>query len=109
MRSLIVDDMYLISEIMDKMDFELPDFKQDRKIVSKNELDSIQQKYGTKIVLTFFKKLYKARKEVNQLIANMMEKSVEDVKKMNILEIKDVIMEIMNSKDIKSFFTSESK
>lgn len=109
MRKLIVDDLYLISEIFDKMDFELPDFKQEKRVTNKVELADVQEKYGTKIVISFFKKIYKAKNEVNQLIANVLEKDVKEVKKMSITSIKEVLNEIINSEDVKNFFSSESK
>ena len=104
MRQLQVEEMYLLSEIADKMDFQFPKYPKISKKMSDEEKDALMRDYGSEIVTFLVRKIYKAKNEVNQLIAAVTEKSVEDVKKMPSTEFTATLKEIMKQPGIFDFF-----
>ena len=71
MKKIGMDELYLLSEIADKIEFETPniyDTKGNRKD---------QYQYGSEMLLGLFKKMYKAKKEINDLIYKVTEKKAE--------------------------------
>ena len=90
MRKLQVDDIYLLSQIADKMEFVMPDSK-----------GKTQEQLGGELIMQLFKKLHKAKNEVNSLIENVTEKKVAD---MSIKEMKDTIIELFKQDGILDFF-----
>lgn len=96
-----LDDVFLMSEIIEKMELEFDtdaiikktnvsklSGKKDAKELGKDVIMSLGIDLTTKLV----KKLHKSKREVKQLIANLTGKTVDEVGKMSM-------------KDMKSFFT----
>lgn len=92
MRGLKTDDMYLLSEILDKMDADI-------KIESG---DSGEQ--GAKLIYSLARKAYKAKDEINLLIANVTGKTVEEVAELPAKEALAVFGEILKADGVADFF-----
>lgn len=90
MRTLENNDIYLLSEIIDKMEIELPS---QTKNVKGKEVPKDQQEYGKEIITLLIRKIYKAKNEINQLISNLTGITTEEVEKM---KIKDTIETFKN-------------
>jgi Cdc6-like AAA superfamily ATPase len=90
MKQIGVDEIYLLSEIADKMDLVLPDSE-----------GKTPEAYGREIFMSLFKKLHKARKEVNQLIVLLTEK---DPAKMSVKEIITSLTGILKQDGVIDFF-----
>jgi len=90
MKKLNSEHIFILSEIVEKMDFKMPDSN-----------DKTQQQYGAELILEFFKKLHKAKKEINTLIVDITGKRTED---MSISELKDTFKELFNQEGVMDFF-----
>ena len=101
MRKLNVDDMFLLSEIADKMEVELPEYPELKKSATKDEIEKAQKLYGTKILTLLVRKIYKAKDEIIRLIENVTEK---DVKNMGVKEITSTFKELLTQDGVLSFF-----
>lgn len=114
MRKLLNDDMYLISEIADKMDVDLPKYpvinikneSEKTEIQKAAEKTAIQKDFGMRVIHLLVRKVYKAKKEVNNLIANVLEKKVEEVQKMPITETINILKNILKEDGVMDFFKS---
>ena len=87
---LKIDDIYLLSEIADKMDIQMPESK-----------GKTQEQLGGELIMQLFKKMHKAPKEINKLIEQVTGKQTSD---MSLKEIKDTIMNIVKQDGTLSFF-----
>ena len=90
MKQIGVDEIYLLSEIADKMDLILPDSE-----------GKTPEAYGREIFMSLFKKLHKARKEVNQLIMVLTEK---DPAKMTVKELVTALTDVLKQDGVLDFF-----
>jgi len=113
MRKLLNDDMYLISEIADKMNVELPKYPVinvggagKTAIQIATEKTAIQKDFGMRVIHLLVRKVYKAKPEVNNLIANVLEKKVEEVQKMPITETINILKNILKEDGVMDFFKS---
>ena len=101
MRELLNEDFYILSEIADKMDLELPP---STKFVKGNEVSKGQQEYGTEVVTVLLKRAHRAKEPINKLLANMLEIKVEEVEKKPIKETFTLIKELFNKEGFIDFF-----
>ena len=92
MRKLETDDMFLLSEIADKMDIKL-DVK-----------GKTQEEAGTELILFLVKKAYKAKDEIKQLVATLTEKTPEEVSRMSPKQLVTSIKEILKQDGVLDFF-----
>ena len=98
MRELLNDDMYLISEIIDKMDIKMPPLKKDDgEVKTKEEL-------GADMVLLFCKKIYLAKDQVNLLLSNVLGKPLEEIHKMSLTETGKEIAKLFGKAGVGDFF-----
>jgi predicted DNA-binding protein YlxM (UPF0122 family) len=88
MRKLNVDDIFLLSEIADKMDFELPAYPEK----TENE-EKAQREYGMKLFALLFKKIHKAKNEIKELVANVTGKNANE---MSVKELVDAFKGILS-------------
>jgi hypothetical protein len=88
MRKLNVDDIFLLSEIADKMDFELPAYPE-----SSDNSEKIQREYGMKLFALLFKKIHKAKNEIKELVSSVTGK---DPNAMGIKELSVTFKEIVS-------------
>jgi hypothetical protein len=104
MRSLQLDDTFLLSAIIDKMDIQ-DDINQ--------LFDSVKGKdaayAGGQFFLVLSKRLHLARKEVLEFLSAVSEKDIEEVRKLKFTEIRKLFIELFNDEDIRAFFKSATE
>lgn len=105
MKPFELQDTFLLSRILEDLDIELDlnDFLD--KI--KNEKDAA--KVGGQFFYLLFKKWNKGKKSIPEFIAAMSEKSVEEVNKMKLPELKEFFVELFKQEGIQDFFKSASE
>lgn len=128
-----VDDVFLMSEIIEKMDIsieldkymnpsnttvEIPkDIEKEseevrQEILKKLDNEAEQKgkqmfmKAGIDLGITFVKKMHKAKKEVKKLIANLTGKTMDEVSKMNLKELKQFFKELIEKEGFEDFLNS---
>jgi nitrous oxidase accessory protein NosD len=99
-RTLENDDVYLLSEILDKMEIELPS---QTKIVKGVEVKKDTQEYGKEVLTLLIRKIYKAKNEINQLISNLAGLPVEDISKMKIKDTVEAFKQITKQEGFADF------
>lgn len=111
-KSFDLDDVFLLSEIIDKMELEVETDKiikntktaklenmKDAKKLGKEVFISL----GIDLVTKFVRKFYKAKNEVKQLISNFTGLELDAVSKMNIKQIKEFFNELIEHEDFGDF------
>lgn len=113
MRELDFDAVIIFSKILDKTDIviDIQKIIKEVKIDEVKDVDGIKQvgkEVGISIVVqlagSLMKSLHKAGPEVKEFIAYVSEKSVADVSKMKLKEIKDFFVELIKHEDFADFF-----
>ena len=101
MRELLNGDMYLISEIIDKMNLKMPEVTREdgEKTVKKDN-----QELGAELLMQFARKVYLAKEPINKLLASVMEQDIKDVEKMNGKETLNAIAKLFGKAEIGDFF-----
>jgi hypothetical protein len=99
MKRLTIDEVYLLSEIADKIDInvDMPDVKGK----SDKEIELMQEQLGKKLMLQMFRKMHKAKAEISELIKMVTGK---EASLLNIKELKENITEILRQEGIMDFF-----
>lgn len=92
MRKLQTDDMFLLSEIVDKMDLAI------------DPKGKTQEELGTELVVTLVRKAHKAKEEIKELVASLTGKTAEEVGQMSPKEMIDTVSEIMKQDGVLDFF-----
>ena len=106
MRSLQLQDVFKLSEIVDVMGIEIDLNNLMDKAKIGEEGEELQAKVGGQIALLFVKKIYKAEKQVISFIAGITEDDIETVKKYGIKKIMEFFTGLFNDPEFKSFFKS---
>jgi len=104
MRELKNSDIYLISEISYKMDMELPVKPKMKGNETEEEIKQRRQQYGEKLIKTFMRNMFKAKDELNELIANISDKSIEEVGNMTGTETMNILMSFFGEAGFVDFF-----
>jgi len=113
MKQFDLDDAFVMSEILDKTGLLL-DVKKvtdgikhdklenftDAKQIGKEAIVAI----GLDLMVSLMKSLHKVQPEVKQLIANLTEKSLEDVGRMSMKEVKNFFTELVKAEGFSDFF-----
>ena len=99
MKNIGTDEIFLLSEIVDKMNvtIEIPDVKG----LNDKEIEKIQSDFGKKLLFDMFRKMHKAKNEINKLIESLTGKSTKD---MTLKEIKETLTDILRQDGILDFF-----
>lgn len=92
--------MFILSEIADKIEFKMPSFPETKNL-SDEERNKVTKEFGAEIILKLFKGLYKAKKEVENLIEDITGKNAKD---MSLKEIKDTLIGIFKQDGVLDFF-----
>lgn len=113
MRDLDFEAVLMFSAVLDKTDIDI-NIKQ---ITAGLKIDEVKDIAGVKEVgkevgvgiviqfaTTFMKSLHKAGPEVKKLIAYLSEKSIDEVSKMKLKEIKGFFIELIKNEDFGDFF-----
>lgn len=98
MRELRNEDMYLLSEILDRMDLKMPTLKKD------DGAKKTREELGADVVLSIVRKVHLAKDQINQLLANVMEKDLSEVKQMSLAETGSSIAKLFGKAGIADFF-----
>lgn len=101
MRGLQFSDVFRFSEILDKTGLE---FDLNAMLDKAKEDSNVQAKVGGQIGLLILKKIHKAEKEVYKFIANLEEKTVEDIQKYSIKDLLRFFEELVKQEDFADFF-----
>jgi len=109
-----LDDVFLISEIVDKMGLEA-DIEKITKTIQTSKLENktdakglgkeIAVGLGIDIVTKMIRNLFKARKEVKQLISNMTGLDEKEVSKFGIKQIKEFFTELSKHEGFADFLS----
>jgi len=103
-----LDDVFLMSEIVDKMDLQLDiESALNLKAIEGADEEELGKQFFMKILpdlgMKFIKKLHKARKEVKRFIASMTDMSVTEVGKMRPKQLKEFFVELIEREGFKDF------
>lgn len=103
MRELINEDMFLISEIIDKINIKIPEAT---KFEKGKEIRRSKEEIGMELIAQIVSKIYLAKEPVNQLLANVLEKDIADIRKMPIKDTISNIRELFSKEEFINFFKS---
>ena len=107
LRKLEFDDMFLLSEIVDKMELEL-----DVEELTPKEGETATE-VGFRVLIPLLKqvarKLHAARDEVKQLVANLSGKSIEEIGKLSPRELIQAVQSIMSQEGVLDFLPLDEK
>ncbi len=92
MRKLTTDDMFILSEIADKMDITI------------NAKGKTQEEMGAELLLFLIKKAHKAKNEIKTLVSRLTEKSEEEVAQMSPKQLINAVSEILKQDGVLDFF-----
>lgn len=107
-----LDDIFLFSEIMDKMDLNIESEKLARKIQAtklenKDDAKAIGKEVvvamGGDFILQLVRNMYKAQAQLKRFIANMTGMTPEEVSKMNLNKIKEFFKLLVESEGFDDF------
>lgn len=116
MKDFDLQDVFLLSKIIDKMELKLEADKLARTVkAEKLENKDDVMKVGKDVMLTigldiatkFIANLHKADKEVIQLISNITEKKPEAVQTMGLKDIKQFFTDLVQMEGLKGFFSQD--
>jgi hypothetical protein len=109
-----LDDVFLISEIIDKMELEA-DIEKITKTIQTSKLENkadagklgkeIAVGIGIELITKMIRNLFKAQKEVKQLISNMTGLKLEEVSKMGIKQFKAFFTELFEHEGAVDFLS----
>jgi len=103
MRELQFSDSFLFSEIIDKMNIQA-DLN---KLFDDAKARKDSQEYlGGQLILMISKRWHLAQKEITHFIAELTEKTPEEVSKMKLSELKGLLKELFSNPEFADFFKS---
>lgn len=113
MKEFDLQDVFLMSKIIDKMELRVEADKL-AKTIKTDKLEDMQDAkelgrdviaaIGIEMSAKFLSNLHRADKEIMQLIANLTEKQYEAVKKMKLKDIKQFFIDLATSEGFEDFF-----
>lgn len=103
-----IDMLPYAVDIFEKLDIQnyVKENKVDIKGKNKTEIEAEQQKLGIKMVTYIVKNSKNVKEEFFNIVAIAEEKDVEEIKKQPLLTTINGLKEILNDKDLMSFFKS---
>lgn len=103
LRPLGIDDVFALSEILDKLQIvdNIADIQQ--KAVGKEDAASYA---GVQIMALVLSKMYKVKDLMFAWLADLTNQTVQDVSKLSLKELKELFTQISKSDDITELFTS---
>ncbi len=113
MKDFDLDDVFLLSQILDKMELtieanELAKTIKAEKLESKGDAVKVGKDVflalGIDVSLKFASNMHKAKKEVVQLISDLSGRTEESVKKMKLKEIQEFFSELIKTEGFADFF-----
>lgn len=103
LRPLGIDDVFALSEILDKLQIvdNIADIQQ--KAVGKEDAASYA---GVQIMALVLSKMYRVKDLMFAWLADLTNQTVQDVSKLSLKELKELFTQISKSDDITELFTS---
>ena len=101
MRELLNDDMYLLSEMIDKMNLTIPS---KTATINGKSVEKTDEEYGAEIITKIIGKIYLAKNQVNQLLANVTEKPIEEIQKMKLKDTVKTLTDLISNAGVTDFF-----
>lgn len=99
-RELYFEDTFTLSEILEKMDLQ----SDLNKLFDEAKKRPDAQAYlGGQLILSILKRMHKAKDEITLFVASITEQSVEDIKKLKLSEIKDILLQVINDEEFQAF------
>ena len=100
-KELSNEHLYLISEIIDRMDIKLPEstINTNGEEAPKNRLD-----YAKELALSLIRSAYKAKDVINQLLADLYGKKPEEIKAMSGVETLNALSSLFGKEEFTDFF-----
>lgn len=106
MRKLNFEDVFTITKIIKKMNIK-NEIKECIGSVNKSDKSkSSVESLGIDIALIFIENVGNAEREVYSLFSSLTGKKVEEVKKLELTEIVDMIKELFTNEDVKKVFST---
>ena len=96
MRELSNNDIFILSQIIDKMDLKLPS-------VPKKTEDG-KRDFALSFGLTLVRNMHKAKDEINTLLASLTGKTITEVESLTGIETLNLFAEMFGKKDFTDFF-----
>lgn len=95
-------DMFTLSAIVDKMglDEDIKEILSARKKKNFND-----EEMGEKLIFSIVKKMYKAKVEITQLLADISGKSIKDVENLQLSETIELIKKLLQEEGVMSFLS----
>lgn len=95
-------DMFTLSAIVDKMglDEDIKEILSARKKKNFND-----EEMGEKLIFSIVKKMYKAKVEITQLLADISGKSIKDVENLQLKETIELIKKLLQEEGVLSFLS----
>lgn len=90
----MTNDMYALSEIIDKMDIMV------------DAEGKTQEQFGAEFLQLALRRIHRARDEVNALLADVTGKTPEEVGKLPIKETFALISELLQQEGVRDFLSS---
>jgi hypothetical protein len=104
MRDLKFTDVFAVIRIIKKAEISA----QARDIFASVDKDSTEKEIGAKFLFSCLENLGQAETEITEFLASLKGVSKEDIKKLNLEQTTELIMEFVNHKGMKSFLSSVS-
>lgn len=103
MRELKLKDIYKLSAIIDKMQV-----KADlNKLMDDAKQQSDAQAYiGGQMIMILISRLHMAQKEVSTFLADLTDKTAEELDNLSIKEVTNLFKELFSQNDMSGFFNS---
>lgn len=95
-------DMFTLSAIVDKMglDEDIKEILSARKKKNFND-----EEMGEKLIFSIVKKMYKAKVEITQLLADISGKSIKDVENLQLSETIELIKKLLQEEGVMNFLS----
>lgn len=114
-KQIDLDDLFVLSEILDIMDLTT-NVEEVIKGINQEEINNMNQakSAGKQMAVSVFadlavkvlKKIHLAKSEVYQLISNLTEKPVDEVRKLGLKDLKAFFGELFSNEDVADFLSS---
>lgn len=96
-------DMFTLSAIVDKMGLD-EDIKE-ILAARKKKTGVNAEEMGEELIFSIVKKMYKARAEITQLLADVSGKSIKDVENLQLGETIELIKKLLQEEGVMSFLS----
>lgn len=95
-------DMFTLSAIVDKMGLD-EDIKE--ILAARKKKNFNDEEMGEKLIFSIVKKMYKAKVEITQLLADISGKSIKDVENLQLKETIELIKKLLQEEGVLSFLS----